>query len=127
MRDPTADVDDAVDEADRHARGQDRHDHDRRRVPVAEQQCADDRREGDRRADGEIDAARHDHEQLPERQDRDHRDLRQHVAHVVARAEHRCRRGDSHHQDEQDQKRPCAEAEERDLQQPVPGIDCHRT
>ena len=80
---------------------------------------ADDAREGDRRADREVDPAAEDHEQLPEREHRDHRRLREDVADVAAREEDGRRQADDDDEDQQDQRRAGAEAEKRDLQQPV--------
>ena len=64
------------------------------RARVAVDDRPDDARERDRRADGEVDPARDDHEQLAEREHRDHRRLREDVADVAAREEDGGRQAD---------------------------------
>ena len=93
-------------------RRKDREDHERRRVHVHEDDRADHRRERDRRADGEVDPARDDHEQLAEREHRDHRRLREDVADVPAGEEDRRRQAHADHEEEQDQRRPETEREQ---------------
>ncbi len=88
--------------------------------PVSlEDDRADDARERDRRADGEVDPARHDHEQLAEREDGDHRSLGEDVADVPRREEHRRRQADDDDQQEQDQRRARAQGEEAALEEAV--------
>ena len=79
-------------------------------------------REGDRRADGEVDPTRHDGEELTERQYRDDRGLREDVPEVVARAEHGGRRRDDDQEEDENQQRPGAEGQQRGLQQPVASV-----
>ena len=68
------------------------------RVNVQVHDRADDAGEGDRRPDREVDPAADDHEQLTEREDRDHRRLREDVPEVPAREEDGRRQADEHDQ-----------------------------
>ena len=63
--------------------------------------------------------ARHDHEQLAEREHGDHRGLREDVADVPRREEHRRRQADDHDQQEQDQRRPGTQGEQPAAEQAV--------
>ena len=119
VRHAPVDVDQAVHRADREAGAEDRGDHEDARARVLEDDRADDARERDRRADGEVDAPRDDHEQLTERDDGDHRGLREDVADVAARQEDRRRQGDDDDQQEQDQGGAGAQRQERRLQQAI--------
>ncbi len=115
----SVDEDEAVHGADREPGTENRGDHEDARSGVLVDDRADDARERDRGADGKVDPARHDHEQLPEGEDRDHRGLGEDVADVPAREEDRGRQSDDHDQEQQDQRRPGAERPQPGLQQPV--------
>ena len=68
--------------------------------------------------DREVDPTGEDHQQLPERQDRDHGRLLEHVAEVVEREEHV--RSQTQHQDQQrqDHDRTGLQRRQRDPQGP---------
>ena len=120
VRDSAPNKGEAVEETDSGAGSEDRCDHDRSRVTVAEQERADDGRECDRRADREVDPARDDYQELAEGENRDHRRLRKDVADVLTGAKHGGGRRDGDDKDEEDQKRAGAQREQPELEEPVP-------
>ncbi len=113
VRQPAADVDDPVDEADGRAGAEHRGHGQRATARRAEDHRADDCRQRQRRADRQVDAAGHDDEQLTHGEDRDHRRLRQDVAEILRRGEHRGEAGHDQHQNEQDQDRTELEQHEQ--------------
>ena len=84
----------ALNEAHRDARADDPLAHGDARPGMAVDDRTEDTRERDGRAHGQVDAARHDHEQLTERQERDHGRLGEDVADVAPREEDRRRQAD---------------------------------
>jgi hypothetical protein len=81
-------------------------------VAVLVEERADDGRERDRRSDREVDPARHDYQQLAERENRDDRGLREHVPEVRARAKDRRRGRDDGDEEDEDQEWPGAQRDE---------------
>ena len=71
------------------------------------------------RADRQVDAADEDHEQLPDRQARERRDLHEHVREVVAGEEVRRRQGQDHHEQREDQGRARADHAQRQAAAPA--------
>ena len=117
--DAAVDEDQPVGGADCEPRAEDRGDRQHARARIAVDDRADDARERDRRADGEVDPARHDHEQLAEREHGDHRGLGEDVPDVPRGEEHRRRQADDDDQQEKDQRRPRTQSEQPALEQPV--------
>ena len=119
MRHTAVDEDEAVDGADREPGAEDRGDHEHARARVLVDDRTDNARERDRGADGEVDAPRHDHEQLPEGEHRDDRRLGEDVAEVPGRQEDGCRQPDDQDQEDQDQRGAGAKRPEPGLEEPV--------
>ena len=106
MGQPAPDVDDAVHRADGRASRQDRHDDERTGRHGGEDHSADDRGQGEGGTDREIDPPREDHQELPDRQDRDHRRLGQDVARVASRQEDGREEAQDDDQPDESQQRP---------------------
>ena len=117
VRQASEHVDGAVDESDRKARRHHGGDDDGRGIRDFEQQPANHGRKGKVRADRKIDAAREDDEMLAERNDRDHRRLREDVADIRRLQKHRRRDADDHDQDHKDQDRTRAQEAEGERNQ----------
>ncbi len=109
-------VDDAVDDADEGTGREHRQDHDRGGHPSRECQRPGDGAERQRRADRQVDAPSHDHQQLADRQHTDDRRLGEQVADVARSSEGRAQLAeddDEHHESDSGSK----------AQEEQPGLD----